>query len=179
MDIFQSSCVPGKVNLRAKLNWQWQRLSIFSNRGQPFCLSGLARAKMYTFLFASDNTPIILENCKLHPLLPSMNCRQHPIQFVESVNGFLFVKSVNSISVACNSLLWGSHLRRARYRNPDLPLCDMSHYCHIVAVTLCSLSMQTFKKENVKKTDGENLCVCKTVQSRSILESQCCISGHV
>ena len=92
---------PGKVNLRAKLNWQWQRLSIFSNRGQPFCLSGLARTKMYTFLFASDNTPIILENCKLHPLLPSMNCRQHPIQFVESVNGFLLVKSVNSISVPC------------------------------------------------------------------------------
>ena len=110
---------------------------------------------------------------KLHPLLPSMNCRQHPIQFVESVNGFLFVKSVNSISVACNSLLWGSHLRRARYRNPDLPLCDMSHYCHIVAVTLCSLSMQTFLqcvwyqerkgKRKYKKTDGENLCICKTV----------------
>ena len=40
------------------------------------------------------------KNCKLHPFLPSMNCRQHPIQFAESVNGFLFVKSVNSISVA-------------------------------------------------------------------------------
>ena len=143
MDIFQSSRVPGKVNLRAKLNCQWQRLSIFSNRGQPFCLSGLARAKMYTFLFASDNTPKIA-NCTLFCRLWTVDSTLSSLRKVLTAFFLWKVWTASLLPECSSSLLWGSHLRRARYRNPDLPLCDMSHYCHIVAVTLCSLSMQTF-----------------------------------